>query len=213
MDLAWILSGLLIVGGGVLPNAKLMRTTQKRGIITSTCCCVDMMFVLAALAFLYLGVAYQSALYPKTPKHVPFRSSRRSSRSQYPAGFIPAYLRVAMLISVVAPATLLACLWLHHAPSLAPVAHVLLPYFVVFIPQILAETQTRLGLNRSCMAPVVPLLFFPYRLWQLLRGMALTDDAVAHTTLHILLCFWVFDTSALLTWLPSMCNAQLIPPP
>lgn len=206
MEYAWIAGGGLLVAGGVLPSVMLVASSKPSTFATT---CADAVFAVAATAFLYLGVAYQAILYPTTPRHVPFRATRRSTLPSYPAGFHPVYLTLAGLISLAAPCALY--LYLVCTNAATSVNALLQPYLVVFCAQIGLETIEPLSIKRSCMAPVVPLLFFPYRLWQLLRGIASADDRVTHALAYALLFFWVFDSSALLMWLPSMYNAQLVP--
>jgi hypothetical protein len=94
----------------------------------------------------------------------------------YPRGFTR-YLGAAFGLSVIAPsAVLLGCLasTRSSAATRALAAATMAPYLVVFAPQIALETRL---LNRSVMTPVLPLLFAPYRLWQLTRSLALVAAA------------------------------------
>lgn len=137
---------------------------------------------------------------------------------------MPVYLQIAAVVSILSP--LLELAWLHyHAPPCTTTLYIslMLPYYLVFIPQILLETRL---LRSSCVATTIPFCFAYYRMWQMLRFLllhcpaykAFSSNAAHEACTQVqgytlfLLCFWVFDTSVLMTWMPSMANCQLVPP-
>jgi hypothetical protein len=126
----------------------------------------------------------------------------------------------------VLPAAALALCAADGWPSARLGATLLAPYLALFALQ--AALETRLC-NRNVMSPTIPLLFAPYRWWQLARGLWLLrllgagaapagrlglplGAALPALLLHLLL-FWAFDTGFVLVSLPWTYCWQLQAPP
>jgi hypothetical protein len=139
------------------------------------------------------------------------------------------YLGIAFIVSAIVPALVLIGTFVSaglNSPSSQLAAYCLAPYLLAFLPQGFLETKF---LRRSVMAPVIPILFMYYRLWQFLRslqavrGFQAVAAAAAATGggsssggmqwlqwyLLSLLALWVFDTASVLVWLPWTYNWQL----
>lgn len=141
-----------------------------------------------------------------------------------PRGFAPGYLGFALFISLIIPSAVslyvLVASNTNSSISRPLVCATLVPYLLVFVPQIILETKY---LNRSFMTPVLPVLYMYYRLWQFIRSLGLVakyeSDIVGGVAASLLkaylvslLMFWVFDTACTMVWMPWMYDWQLQDP-
>lgn len=147
-----------------------------------------------------------------------------NGHQQTPRGFAPGYLGLAFVITVITPSSVLlyTLLVTNSSSSITrPLAcATLLPYLLVFIPQIMLETKV---LNQSFMTPMLPVLYMYYRLWQFIRSLGLVAQhesnpvggsaaSLLKVYLVSLLVFWVFDTACTILWMPWMYDWQLQDP-
>ncbi|KAF8072349.1 hypothetical protein HT031_000008 [Scenedesmus sp. PABB004] len=226
----WPAAGAVMVVLGLAPPVALWLLASPASLAcpwraAAAFFATDALFVAGALAFLWIAQCYAESraaqLGDGPPAPYPGAWVERDGRQVTPRGFAPGYLGLALLLSLLAPgAALCAALALGRGGgggggSAGLAAATLGPYLAVFLPQIALETRV---LNRSVMTPVLPLLFWPHRLWQLLRGLALAArHADAHggeggwlvPALLGLLSFWVFDSACTLLWMPGMYDWQL----
>ena len=214
----WGLNSLLVVLGAAGPSTYLWLTSSTTPAnALQTYLATDAAFLLAAILFLRLGVGYGRRNYPDVTAPYLGAWIHKDGSQRAPVGFAPFYLLIAFVSSFVIP----FCVFLYaltqpatHAARLL-IFESLLPYLLVFVPQMLLETRY---MRTTVMAPTIPILFMFYRLWQFIRSLNLVaaakpQDEVLWFKAYLLatLGFWIFDTAAVLTWLPWTYNWQLQP--
>jgi hypothetical protein len=214
----WGVNSLLVVLGAAGPSVYFWLTHGITPLNTlQTYLATDSVFLLAAIIFLRLGVDYGRKEYPSAAAPYLGAWIQKNGSQKAPVGFAPFYLLFAFVVSFITPICVLLYVLTQPAtnPARQLVFESLLPYLLVFVPQMLLETRY---MRTTVMAPTIPILFMFYRLWQFIRSLNLTaaskpqeDVLWVKTYLLATLGFWVFDTAAVLTWLPWTYNWQLQP--
>eukprot|EP00808_Paulinella_micropora_P007681 g61256.t1 len=175
-------------------------------------CGMDLLFALAVVAFLQLGLIYNGVyvspgVMPTYPG--PWRVRYKDEIKEKPPFGFSSYLKFALAMVLFVPLCGLVYGTVGTTKTREEACCALLPLLLNFLVQMWLETRTRFG--KSWLMPAIPLLFYPHRAYQLAR--ALLRFASSPWLRYLLisqLCFWTFDFCATVLWLPWMLNCNLI---
>lgn len=149
---------------------------------------MELLFVATATSFFfYIGWLWRSAKPFTIPQPLP--------------NWFRVWLSIVLIVGIALPIVALAYwgVWLGDRAVMT----VIVSYLAILGLQILSESVT---LNRfhSCIWVTIPCVYLPYRVWQLHRGLLITENPQVQLFLWLEIVLWIFNYGVHLSQLPRL---------